>query len=186
MFATRGYAATSVGDIQVACGLTPGSGALYKHFASKQDLLRAVVDTHITTMREGSRSFAGELPEDLAGALRVTVHAVWAGMRRDHHALRVLLRDLDRFPELLETMWSEVRANVYDEFTRWLQTQADRGTIAVTDVAATAAVLLASLTYYPVLDTLIGHPPGDIDGDRFADAWVSHALATLLPNTTPP
>ena len=42
-FAAKGYAATSVADIQRASGLAPGSGALYKHFASKRELLEAPV-----------------------------------------------------------------------------------------------------------------------------------------------
>ncbi len=53
------------------------------------------------------------------------------------------------------------------------------GTIHVTDPDATAAVLLVSLTYYPILNVLIGHPPGDIDADRFTEAWIQHATATL-------
>jgi len=179
LFATRGYTSTSVADIQLACGLTAGSGALYKHFRSKRDLLAAVIGTHITTMREGSQSFAAQLPDDLTGALRMIAQAVWAGMQRDHQALRVMLRDLDDFPELLEKLWSEVRANVYDEFTRWLRAQAESGTVHVADPDATAAVLLASLTYYPILDALIGRTPGDIAADRFAEAWVQHAAVTL-------
>ncbi len=179
LFATRGYTSTSVADIQLACGLTAGSGALYKHFRSKRDLLAAVIGTHITTMREGSQSFAAQLPDDLTGALRMIAQAVWADMQRDHQALRVMLRDLDDFPELLEKLWSEVRANVYDEFTRWLRTQAESGTVHVADPDATAAVLLASLTYYPILDALIGRTPGDIAADRFAKTWVQHAAVTL-------
>jgi len=179
LFATRGYTSTSVADIQLACGLTAGSGALYKHFRSKRDLLAAVIGTHITTMREGSQSFAAQLPDDLTGALRMIAQAVWAGMQRDHQALRVMLRDLDDFPELLEKLWSEVRANVYDEFTRWLRAQAESGTVHVADPDATAAVLLASLTYYPILDALIGRTPGDIAADRFAKTWVQHAAVTL-------
>jgi len=180
LFATRGYAATSVADIQLACGLTAGSGALYKHFRSKRELLAAVIDTHVTTMREASRSYAEQLPDELVDALRVTAQTVWAGMQRDHQALRVMLRDLDDFPDLLENMWTEVRTNVYDQFARWLRAEAELGSnIHVDDPDATAAVLLASLTYYPILNALIGHPPGDIDADRFTDAWVQHAAATL-------
>ena len=40
LFARQGYSATSVADIQQACGLSPGSGALYKHFPSKKALLQ--------------------------------------------------------------------------------------------------------------------------------------------------
>lgn len=179
LFAAKGYAATSIADIQLACGLTAGSGALYKHFPSKRALLEDVIGTHIATMREGSSSYAAELPDDLGDALRFILRVVWASMERDRRVLRVMLRDLDDVPDVLTEIWHEVRANVYDEFTRWLTERRDRDGLRIADPAATAAVLLASLTYYPILDTLIGHTPGDVEADRFADAWVEHALATL-------
>jgi AcrR family transcriptional regulator len=42
LFEERGYTGTTVRDLALACGLTPG--ALYNHFASKDDLLFAIVD----------------------------------------------------------------------------------------------------------------------------------------------
>lgn len=180
LFATKGYAATTVADIQLACGLTAGSGALYKHFASKHELLRAVVQTHVETMRSHRQSFAGRrLPEDPRQTLRLIVQHVWSGMERDSDVLRVMMRDLGEAPELLEPLWQEVRANVYDELTGWLMTLRDSGTIRCADPEATAAVLLASLTYFPILDALIGHTPGDVPAEAFTEAWVEHAAATL-------
>lgn len=92
---------------------------------------------------------------------------------------RVLLRDLDEFPDLLAEVWGQVRAPVYDELTRWLSGLAAAGTVRLADPEATAAVLLASLTYFPILRALIGHTPGDLDDDRYAAAWLAHAGATL-------
>ncbi len=43
LFAERGYEGTSVGEIEVAAGLAPRSGALYKHFPSKRALLGAAL-----------------------------------------------------------------------------------------------------------------------------------------------
>jgi AcrR family transcriptional regulator len=166
-------------DIRLAAEMTAGSGALYKHFSSKQALLAEVVGTHTATMRQGRRSFAETAPDDLQAALRHLVYAVWAAMRRDHQVLRVLLRDLDKFPELLDQLWREIRTDVYDEFTAWLTARKARGLLDLPDPEATSAVLLASLTYYPILDTLIGHTPADLAADRFAEAWISTALATL-------
>ena len=42
LFDARGYTGTSVRDLAERCGLT--SGALYNHYASKDDLLFAIVD----------------------------------------------------------------------------------------------------------------------------------------------
>src|ERR1700755_2526115 len=54
LFAAKGYAATSVADIQRASGLAPGSGALYKHFGSKRELLEAAVAHRIDNI-QGAR-----------------------------------------------------------------------------------------------------------------------------------
>src|ERR1700759_3943142 len=78
LFATQGYASTSVADIQLAAGMTAGSGALYKHFTSKEALLAEVVGLHIATVREGRRSFAETAPTELEPALRYLVAGVWA------------------------------------------------------------------------------------------------------------
>jgi AcrR family transcriptional regulator len=57
LFDERGYTGTSVRDLAERCGLTPG--ALYNHYASKDDLLFAIVDR------------VHDLADDvLAGALR--------------------------------------------------------------------------------------------------------------------
>jgi AcrR family transcriptional regulator len=41
LFAAQGYRGTPVKEIMLACGVTPG--ALYNHFPSKDDLLRAIL-----------------------------------------------------------------------------------------------------------------------------------------------
>ena len=179
LFAERGYAATSVADIQQACGLTSGSGALYKHFPSKRALLEEVIGVHLSTMREGNELFLGQVPDDLEQALRFLADAMWASMRRDRDILRVTLRDLDDFPDLLDRVWTELKANVYDAFAGWLASQADRGTVHVDDPEASAAVLLSSLTYPAILNTLIGHTPGDLDAARYRAAWIQHAISSL-------
>ncbi len=179
LFAERGYSATSVADIQTAAGVTAGSGALYKHFATKRALLEEVVGTHLRTMQSGDTELLMTLPADLESALGLIVDAVWAGMRRDRAVLRVLLRDLDAHPDLLDRLWEAVRVNVYDLFTTWLRALAEAGMVIVDDPEATGAVLLASLTYSPILEVLIGHTPGDVDATRFRAAWIGSAVATL-------
>ncbi len=179
LFAERGFAATSVGDIQAACGLTAGSGALYKHFPSKRALLGAVVRRHIRTMATGHGEVTDGLGDDPRAALRLIATSVWSAMQSDRRLLRIILRDLDAFPDLLEEIWQGVLDNLYRAFTSWLILEAERGRVAVDDPAASASVLLASLTCYPILDALIGRVPGDIGKERYIASWVDHAAASL-------
>lgn len=177
LFARRGYAATSVADIQVACGLTAGSGALYKHFPSKRALLDAVVRQHLETMTTGEREL--QKSTDQRAFLRGVARAVWGAIERDRSLIRIIFRDLDEFPELLDEIWQSVLDNVYSSFGAWIACENERGGVTVTDPAATASVLLASLTYFPILDSLIGKTPGGIEKERYLTAWVEHAAVTL-------
>jgi AcrR family transcriptional regulator len=180
LFATRGYDATSVADIQTACGLNPGSGALYKHFPSKAALLEAAVHDNLERLAARTAETAdAELPDDPREALRVLAGVVWTFLAADRDLVRLMIREFTGFPELFETMWQRVVATVYRRGTEWITTLRDQGRADVTDPEATAAVLVASLTYYPILDVLIGHTPGDLAPDRFLTAWIEHALASL-------
>ncbi|MEU4542351.1 TetR/AcrR family transcriptional regulator [Nonomuraea dietziae] len=175
LFASKGYDATSVADIQVACGLTAGSGALYKHFPSKGALLEAAVQRNLELMTLRNRETVAGAPADPREALRLMASVVWSVIEGDRDLIRIMLREYHGFSELFERMWQSVIATLYREAAQWIRAQgAD-----VADPEATAAVLISSLTYYPLLNILIGHTPGDLEADRFLDAWVEHAARTL-------
>jgi AcrR family transcriptional regulator len=72
LFYRRGAAATSVRDITKACGLTPG--ALYNHFASKDDVLYALV-------AHGHTSLEQRIVDELAGTGDSCVERVAAWVR---------------------------------------------------------------------------------------------------------
>jgi AcrR family transcriptional regulator len=189
LFATRGYDATSVVDIQVACGLTAGSGALYKHFPSKQALLEHAVRRNLETMARQHADALAELPTDPREALELLARVVWAVMDSERDLIRIMIREFAGFPGLFEEMWQGVLAHLYRECTEWITTLRDRGQADVADPEATAAVLISSLTYYPILDILIGHTPGDLERRRFLAAWLDHAASTLHltgPDAAPP
>lgn len=179
LFGERGYDATSVADIQLACGLAAGSGALYKHFPSKQALLAEGVRRYVASVEKSRAGLMEILPDDPRQALEMIAHAVTAAMAGDGPVIRVVLRDLERFPDLLAELWDGLLASLYVEVANWLRAQHDRGRITITDPAATAAVLLASLTYYRILEALIARTPGDVDLPAFLVAWVDSAAATL-------
>ncbi len=181
LFAERGYEAVSVGDIQVAAGLTAGSGALYKHFPSKQAVLEAGIDRFI---REGRRAI-GELPEqvdlDLEAALRTVGAVVLRTLAEDRAALRVVWRDLPAFPELCRRFLDERLQAGFRRLGRWLADLSDRGLARVEDPEATASVLLGALAFSRLMDAVFGEPPSGLDDDRLLDAWVGLAMGALDP-----
>ena len=185
LFGERGYAATSVADIQVACGLTAGSGALYKHFASKRDLLAEGLRHYVSGLEKSASELIGVLPVEPRAALTIIAHAVTDAMAGDHAVIRVGLRDLEQFPDLLAELWEGLLVALYREITDWLAAQQSMGHVEVADPAATAAVLVASLTYFRVLQALIGHSPGDIEVDAYVAAWVDSAVATIQGGKKP-
>lgn len=62
LFSAKGFEATSVSQIEAAAGLAAGSGALYRHFKSKDALLDAGIDRQLDrrrAMRDIRALFAG-------------------------------------------------------------------------------------------------------------------------------
>ncbi|MCP2322967.1 AcrR family transcriptional regulator [Hamadaea flava] len=184
LFAERGYAKTSVADIQTAVGLTGGSGALYKHFRSKEELLRAVVDEHVAHYEaEKTLPFAasGEVHglDDVSAVLERLGRVVLARLDLSVENIRITFRELDQFPELLEILHARLMRPLYAEVADWLAQQAAAGRVPAVDAQATSAVLVGSLTYYPIYRVLLGEPEAGVDQDRFLKAWVAVGTAAL-------
>lgn len=178
LFAHQGYAETSIADIQRECGLAAGSGALYKHFASKRELLDAATVRYVQRLADYPVRFDPESTGDAEQALRRVATLIWDGIDDNALLLRVIFRE-PGFPDLADQLWTAVTENAYGRFAGDLRAAVEEGVLAIADPEAAAAVLVASLAYYPMVRMLIGHTPGEIDRDRYLDAWISLARAVL-------
>ena len=178
LFARQGYEATSIADIQRACGLAPGSGALYKHFSCKRELLEVATRRYVDRLTEDRRRFDAEPTGNGEQALRRAATLIWDGIDDNALLLRVIFRE-PVFPELADELWSAITANAYQRFAAGLRAAVDAGVLQIADPEAAAAVLVASLAYYPMVRLLIGHTPGGVDRERYRAAWVGHAQAVL-------
>jgi AcrR family transcriptional regulator len=179
LFAEKGYERTTVGDIQQGAGLTFGSGALYKHFPSKEAVLAEGVGRFVESARSQRRAFGslGELP--LGDALAALARMAMASFERDKDTLRIVWRDLDPFPALQEQVRTErIRAS-FDDFASWLGQLADGGEMKPHDSQAVAAVALGSLAFFQILRFLLRDTPAGIDEERFVRAWSEVFTAAL-------
>jgi AcrR family transcriptional regulator len=179
LFAEQGYDRTSIADIHAEVGLTPGTGAVYKHFRSKEDLLERGLDAEYAERDDMTVALATGLPSDPRDALAAIGRAVLDQMRAERDMVRITCRDLEQFPDLLRRVRDERIQPLYSMFAALLSYYAAQGAIRDHDSEATAAVFWGALTYYRICEALIAEPPGRVGEQTFLDAWVDLLWTSL-------
>jgi AcrR family transcriptional regulator len=179
LFAAKGYAATSVADIQRASGLAPGSGALYKHFASKRELLEAAVEYRIDRIVAAREQYDAEGPRSVEHAVRTAGRLIWNNLTQSEDLLKVMLREPGELGDLDEKTWQVITDNAYQRFADELTRSNRSGRTSIPDPEAAAAVAIGSLSYAATLQALTGRSPGNIDGERYFEAWVNQTVSVL-------
>lgn len=180
LFAEKGYERTSIADIQAAAGLTPGSGALYKHFPSKEALLEAGVAEFIDTNVRARELLLGE-PDDVREALAFLASESLRMLQHERNDIRVAWRELEAFPDLQTRVRRGVMEPNYRAVAAWLAKRVEAGDLRPHDTEAAALLLLGSLVLFRVFEAVWGQPPLRIADERFATAWTDVLLNGLLP-----
>lgn len=182
LFAERGYAATSVAEIEAASGLSPGAGGLYRHFRSKEEVLAAAVREHITrTAKQIDQTFlqASEVQDaPLADRLRLTATVGLGKMREEADLVRVLFRDLDKFPGLVAEMREGIVNPLYTVIAKWLGGQPEMAGLEE-DWDAIALTLGGSIVNYWLAADALLEPPQRVDEERFINAWARLAMGLV-------
>lgn len=182
LFAERGYDRTSVPDIQEAAGLSRGSGALYKHFPSKEALLSAAIERFVGQAREG-RAELGDMTLPAGEGSRRLVEGMLERLGANRDVLRILWRDLEHFPEMKALARGEIMQRTYLAVSNWLQENQRQGKLRPHDSDATAAVIVGSVAMFRVFEAIWGERAINISDERFASAWSDLLLQGLRPST---
>jgi AcrR family transcriptional regulator len=179
LFAEKGYSATSVADIQRASGLAPGSGALYKHFSSKRELLDAAVAYRIDSIVAAREQYDADEPPSVEQAVRTAGRLIWDNLKQGEDLLKVMLREPEELGDLDDKTWQVITDNAYQRFAEELAASNQSGRTNIPDPEAAAAVAIASLSHAATLQALTGRTPGNIDDDRYFEAWVNQTVSVL-------
>lgn len=189
LFAERGYAATAVAEIEAAAGLSPGAGGLYRHFRSKEEVLAATVAVRGDTTRDELAATLlgdglGQDSDPLPVRLRLICRAGLRKMGEEQQLLRVLFRDLDQFPHLVESVRVHLTDPVYEALAQWLKRQPEfAGDV---DWAAAATVLGGAIVNHWLACSQMSAAPLDVDEERFIGSWVRLALGLAQPPPVDP
>lgn len=184
LFGEQGYAATTVAEIEAAAGLSPGSGSLYRHFPSKEALLAEGVRTQIQSGADLVAFLSDAAALDSLPARERLAMVARAGLRRldrERDLNRLLVRDLNQFPELLAAMREGEIQRIYRLVTQWLAAQAAPGDGR--DWPALAAVIVGSVSHYWLLRDVFGAHPAGIGEERYVAALADLAAALLADPT---
>lgn len=182
LFAESGYEGTSVGEIEAAAGLAPRSGALYKHFASKRELLGAAlaermgaidrIEDHLTMLP------LGDVQAELTLVARLTLEE----LDRERQLARIVMKDGDRFPEIAAGFHAAVVERGHRLGREWLADRAQKLDVTFADPEATAEVLVNSLVGLMLQDVMFGADRRPLERERIVAAWVGLGRALLEPN----
>jgi AcrR family transcriptional regulator len=169
LVAERGLAGTNVIDIEAAAGLSPGSGAFYRHFPSKEDALRAAVDRELDRIRARQHTTVDEAPS--AGNPRELVAAQVEGGLAWLDELGLLIaivaREGGRQPELARAVQEVIGSG---GMTAGLENVTRAAAEAGHDPMATTVIIVMASVGYHLAQAFFGEPPGGLAPSRFASA----------------
>ncbi|MGQ3004169.1 MAG: TetR/AcrR family transcriptional regulator [Hydrogenophaga sp.] len=141
LFASRGYAATSMRDIAVEVDMKPGS--LYYHFPSKEELLLAVYQAGVRALEEATAEAVAKETDPWV-RLEVLCRAHLEAVLRDSDYAQVLIRVLpDDIPQAADRL-RELRES-YEQVFRHVVAQLPLP--AGTDRRALRLMLIGSLNW---------------------------------------
>lgn len=178
LFAARGVAGTTIVKIEEAAGLAPGSGAFYRHFRSKAELLDAAIADAAETTAWGADAFAGQ-DLDLLAEARLIAWGIWFVFDAHRDLVLVLTRETER-PARYTHDPGGWPGDGHTFVIQWLDAKVDAGELVVADTGATAIVLMDSVVNYWFQRQTEADAPYGIDAERFLDAWVE-LVAGLRP-----
>ena len=176
-FAERGYLNTKITDITAAADRATGS--FYQHFASKEDLLQALLaDLH----GQAGQTFDGDHPpHDLTDPAQLREHlaVAWGVMRDNRPVITALFESAMAAGPASGALWTRLAADtsVLREHLEYLQ---ERGHVLPGDPALIAAAIGAMLSMLAHALLPAGPDAPVSGGPGYPDTQILDALTSLL------
>jgi AcrR family transcriptional regulator len=173
LFAERGFTETTVGDIESAAGLAPRSGAMYKHFESKEALLRAALERFVAGSFAVDRQAFQLLPlGDMRAEALLLARTSMAYFASQRDFLRIVFQERARIPDIVQDMHRRAVAPAYAMAAEWVRRQVAAGLYPECDAEAVGALIAIPFVGYQLEVNLFDEPPGGVTAERFAASWV--------------
>jgi AcrR family transcriptional regulator len=178
LFSAKGFEATSVSQIEAAAGLSPGSGALYRHFKSKDALLDAGIDRQLDrrhAMRDIRSLFAGL--GDLRVELTILGRYLLGVVDDELQLLQIAARTPAGQSPRLDTAYAALIDGLNAELADWIAAWAP--TLTQQECAVLAALGVNGILGARFATSLFRQPAACIPDDQYLGEWTV-LLATRI------
>lgn len=182
LFAEQGYEGTSVGEIESAAGLVPRSGALYKHFSSKRELLDAALGDRMQAIDRIERQIALLPLGEIEAELTLVANLALDELERERELAKIVMKDGDRFPGIATGFHEAVVARGHLLGREWLRLRLAEHGAAIADSDATAEMLTNSLVGFTLQNFMFGAERACVERERLIAAWVDSAARIFRTN----
>jgi AcrR family transcriptional regulator len=172
LFGRQGYQATSITQIEAAAGLTPGSGALYHHFKSKEALLDAGIDRQLDrrrAMHDIRALFAGL--GDLRIELTMLGRYVLSVLDEEAELLQVAARTPPEQSARLNSAYAALIGGLNAEVADWIEGWAPK--ISAADARTIAAVGVNALLGKRAAGALFHNPETGVSDEQYLAQWTA-------------
>jgi AcrR family transcriptional regulator len=176
LFAAHGIKATTVAQIEEAVGLRKGSGGVHRYFASKDALVRGVLEAQLARGDEvGAEAGSWErpTPAEVPDFLERLGRFMLTQADQNREVALIMLREAHNLPAgVLE---AHEAANLDLAYTTAADairaSQAANGPHDL-DADAIAFLVVAPLVYYRLIEWATGTKILGLDDDRLIESWV--------------
>ena len=176
LFATHGIKATTIAQIEEAVGLRPGSGGVHRYFATKDDLVRGVLDAQLargSQVRAEAAAWERPTPDQVPAFLSQLGRFMLAHADENRDVALIMLREAHNLPPgVLEEHEARNLDLAYATTASAIRASQAAAGIDDIDADAIAFLVVAPLVYYRLIEWATGRKILDLDDDRIIAAWV--------------
>ena len=176
LFATHGIKATTIAQIEAAVGLRPGSGGVHRYFATKDDLVRGVLDAQLargSEVRDEAAAWERPTPDQVPAFLHRLGRFMLAHADENRDVALIMLREAHNLPPgVLEAHEARNLDLAYATTAHAIRASQAVAGIDDIDADAIAFLVVAPLVYYRLIEWATNRKILDLDDDRIIAAWV--------------
>jgi AcrR family transcriptional regulator len=176
LFAAQGIKTTTVAQIEEAAGLSKGSGGVHRYFATKDELVRGVLEAQLarsSEVRAEAAAWSRPTPEQVPEFLAQLGHFMLSHADENRDVALIMLREAHNLPPgVLAEHEARNLELAYATTADAIRAGQDAAGIADLDADAIAFLVVAPLVYYRLIEWATGRKILDLDDDRIIAAWV--------------